>query len=115
MVCNEAGEPTKPKMSILTVASDKSRGIIGKAELNLAQFNYDDYRVIRLPVEDCRYEGAWIEIGLKATPASRNGASSQLNTSRLSLNSSQRSNTTVGSSHTASYATPELDMTEVQY
>ena len=75
MVCNEAGEPTKPKMSTLTVASDKSRGILGKAELNLAQFNYDDYRVIRLPIEDCIYEGAWIEIGLKATPSTKNGSS----------------------------------------
>ena len=43
----------KEKMSILTVASDKSRGILGKADLNLAQFNYDDYRIMRLPIQEC--------------------------------------------------------------
>ena len=34
--CNEAGEPTKPKMSILTVAGPKDVGILGKADLDLA-------------------------------------------------------------------------------
>jgi hypothetical protein len=30
------GKPNKPKMSTLTVASDKTRGVLGKAELDLS-------------------------------------------------------------------------------
>ena len=51
--------------SQLSIASDKVRGIIGKADLDLAQFEYDDFNVIRLEIKECQYEGAWIEVGLK--------------------------------------------------
>lgn len=74
--------------SQLTVASDKARGILGKADLDLSQFSYDDFKVLKLDVRDCQYEGAWIEVGLKAVPANR--ASSRTN----NLNESYRSNAT---------------------
>lgn len=94
MPCDEDGKPTKKKMSQLTIASDKARGILGKADLDLAQFSYDDYNVIRCPIAECAYEGAWIEVALKATVASR---SSNRNGN---LNESYRSTTTVGNGDT---------------
>ena len=84
MPCDEAGLPTKPKMSVLTVASDKTRGILGKADLDLAQFSYDDYRILRLDINECQYEGAWVEVGLKAVPATKSSS----NRNNTSLNSS---------------------------
>ena len=81
-------------MSQLTIASDKTRGILGKADLDLAQFSYDDFKVMRLDIEECQYEGAWAEVGLKAVPSLRKSNSNRMDTS---LNLSQRSSTTVGS------------------
>ena len=70
------------------MASDKARGLLGKADLDMAQFSYDDYNVLRLDIKDCAYEGAWIEVGLKAVPAKR--VTSRTN----ALNESYRSNAT---------------------
>ena len=77
--------------SQLTIASDKSRGILGKCDLDMAQFSYDDFNVLRLNIGECQYEGSWIEVGLKAVPANR---SSNRTPGNL-LDSSYRSTTTV--------------------
>mmetsp|Transcript_35470 Transcript_35470/g.43404 ORF Transcript_35470/g.43404 Transcript_35470/m.43404 type:complete len:115 (+) Transcript_35470:34-378(+) len=53
MTCDEEGRPTKAKMSTLTVASDKARGILGKCDLDLAKFNYDDFQMHRIEVREC--------------------------------------------------------------
>jgi hypothetical protein len=42
---DEDGNPTKPKMSVLTVASDKAHGLLGKADLDLSLFTKDDFNV----------------------------------------------------------------------
>ena len=52
------GKPVKPKISQLTVASDKARGILGKAELDLSKFATDDFNVLTIPLTDCKYEDA---------------------------------------------------------
>ena len=70
------------------MASDKARGILGQAELDLSQFSYDDFKLLRLDIRECKWEGAWIEVGLKAVPANR-GSSRTGN-----LNESYRSNAT---------------------
>lgn len=53
------------------MASDKSRGLLGKADLDLSQFAYDDYKVLRLNINECEYPDSWIEVGLKATLAAK--------------------------------------------
>ena len=37
------GNPTKPKNSKLTVASDKSHGLLGKIELDLSKYGKDEF------------------------------------------------------------------------
>ena len=74
--------------SQLTIASDKSRGLLGKCALDMAQFSYEDFNVIRLNIGECQYAGSWIEVGLKAVPANRSST-------RNNLDSSYRSATTV--------------------
>lgn len=79
---DETGKPCKPKMSALSVVSDKARGMLGKAELDLSKFSQDAFWVHKLPLTECSYEGAFIEVGLKggeapkkattATPAAGN-------------------------------------------
>ena len=71
MPCNDEGIPTKPKMSQLIIVSDKSRGILGKCDLDLTKFSYDDFNVLRLNLSECQYEGSWIEVGLKAVSFNR--------------------------------------------
>ena len=93
MPCNDEGVPTKPKMSQLTIASDKARGILGTCDLDMAKFSYDDYNVLRLDINECQYEGSWIEVALKAMPASRSSTSNR--TSRGALDSSYRSSTKI--------------------
>ena len=39
--------------SQLTIASDKSRGILGKCDLDMAKFSYDDFNVLRLNIGEC--------------------------------------------------------------
>lgn len=65
MDIDASGKPTRAKMSQLVVASDKTHGILGKADLDLSQFGIDDFRVHTLPLRDCAYEGASIEVHLK--------------------------------------------------
>jgi hypothetical protein len=52
------------------VASDKSRGKIGTAELDLTQFHKDTFNELTLNLKDCKYEGATITVGLKGVISS---------------------------------------------
>ena len=61
------GKPTRSKMSKLFVASTKARGLLGKADLDLSQFGTTDYLKHKLPLNDCNYEGAFIEVHLKGS------------------------------------------------
>ncbi len=88
--------------SQLTVASDKARGILGKADLDLSKFEYDDFNVLRLDVRECSFEGAWIEVGLKAVPAARTSARNN------TLNESYRSNMTTDTA-------ADKNMTQARY
>jgi len=86
MPCDDDGKPTKAKMSQLTIASDRSRGILGKCDLDLALFDYDDFQMHRIEVRECAYEGAWVEVGLKGALATRSSTRNNLNESYRSTN-----------------------------
>mmetsp|Transcript_117602 Transcript_117602/g.163787 ORF Transcript_117602/g.163787 Transcript_117602/m.163787 type:complete len:84 (+) Transcript_117602:216-467(+) len=66
---DEDGRPTKKKVSNLHVASDKSKGILGEAQLDLTSYGHNESKVMKLPLEKCDFEGAYIEIALKGTEA----------------------------------------------
>ena len=44
----ETGKPNKAKMSNLVVAGDKNKGILGKADLDLAAYGNNDVNILRL-------------------------------------------------------------------
>ena len=74
------------------MASDKQRGILGKCDLDIAKFDYDDFRMHTIEIRECAYEGATIEIGLKASLAMRSSTRNQ-----NALNESMRSMTSESS------------------
>ena len=78
------------------MASDKQRGILGKCDLDIAKFDYDDFRMHTIEIRECQYEGATIEIGLKASLAMRSSARNQ-----NALNESMRSMTSESSAAVA--------------
>ena len=47
------------------VLSDKTRGVLGKADLDLSQYGTADFQIHRLPLTECAYEDAFIEVRLK--------------------------------------------------
>ena len=51
--------------SQLTVASDKARGILGKAELDLSLYGDNEFKIHKLPLTNCKYADAFVEVGLK--------------------------------------------------
>lgn len=69
------GKPTKSKMSVLTVASSKEIGILGKCDLDLTNYGSDEFNMLKLPLIDCKYENAFIEVGLKGVIKARTSAS----------------------------------------
>lgn len=74
MELDEDGKPTKPKISTLTVASDKAHGLLGKADLDLSLYGDDEFRIHKLPLVNCKYADAFIEVGLKGVPSSKNSS-----------------------------------------
>eukprot|EP00352_Strombidinopsis_acuminata_P007570 CAMPEP_0176370870 /NCGR_PEP_ID=MMETSP0126-20121128/24304_1 /TAXON_ID=141414 ORGANISM="Strombidinopsis acuminatum, Strain SPMC142" /NCGR_SAMPLE_ID=MMETSP0126 /ASSEMBLY_ACC=CAM_ASM_000229 /LENGTH=138 /DNA_ID=CAMNT_0017730107 /DNA_START=110 /DNA_END=526 /DNA_ORIENTATION=+ len=74
---SEDGEPAKPKVSMLSVVGDKATGIIGQAELNLCQYGLEDFNVVTLPLSKCKYEDAWIEVGLKGGEPKRSARNNE--------------------------------------
>lgn len=98
MEIDENGKPSKSKISTLTIASDKTHGILGKADLDLSLYGDDEFRIHKLPLVNCKYDGeAYIQVGLKGSQISKSanrtptGAGStvdesgQLNSSMLTL------------------------------
>lgn len=71
MEVDAEGKPTRSKMSQLVVASDKAHGILGKADLDLSQFGTTDFQVHQLPLRECEYENAFIEVRLKGAEKRR--------------------------------------------
>eukprot|EP00347_Sterkiella_histriomuscorum_P006359 403353063 len=69
MDVDENGQPTKAKMSKLTVTGDKGKGVLGEAELNLSEYQEQEFRYMKLQLKGCSDPDAFIEVGLKATPA----------------------------------------------
>ena len=65
------GKPTRPKNSQLVIASDKAHGILGKADLDLSQYGTADFQMHKLPLYDCAYEGAFVEVSLKGAEKRR--------------------------------------------
>lgn len=65
MEVNAEGRPTKPKMSQLTVASDKAHGILGTCELDISKFGADDFEVHTLELKDAQFENSVVEVWLK--------------------------------------------------
>ena len=53
MEVGEDGKPNKSKSSVLTIASDKTRGILGKAELDISQYGDEYFNELKLPLTDC--------------------------------------------------------------
>jgi hypothetical protein len=43
--------------------------VLGEADLNLSDYSEGDYKVIKLTLEKCMDPNAYIEVGLRATPA----------------------------------------------
>ena len=52
----------------------------------MAKFDYNDFNVLRLEIRECQFEGAWIEVGLKAVPARVSARNNTLNESYRSTN-----------------------------
>lgn len=52
-------------MSRLTVVGSKAIGIVGNVNLDLSQFDTDDYRKQTLKLQKSKFEDATIEVGLK--------------------------------------------------
>jgi hypothetical protein len=53
----------------LTVAGEKGKGILGEAELNLSDYLEGEYKSIKLTLDKCVDNNAFIEVGLRATKA----------------------------------------------
>ena len=63
-------EPTKPKISILTVASAEKNGDqFGSVELDLSQYGKGEFKIFRKDLDQSMYPGSYIEVGLKGVPA----------------------------------------------
>lgn len=81
---DEEGRPTKKKISNLHVASDKQKGILGEAQLDLTNYGLNESKIMKLPLEKCEYEGAYIEISIKGTEAKSKSTPKTGNTSSIS-------------------------------
>ena len=51
------------------VAGEKSRGILGEAQLDLTAYGENESKTIKIPLDKCDYEGAYIEVTLKGVEA----------------------------------------------
>ncbi len=69
MDVDSEGNPTKAKMSKLTVTADKGKGVIGEADLNLSEYTENEYKILKIPMKNCADPDAFIEVGLKGSQA----------------------------------------------
>jgi hypothetical protein len=57
--------------SKLLVASDKTPGKLGNADLDLSQFGKGKFNEMTLPLNDCQYENSYVVVGLKGVESSK--------------------------------------------
>lgn len=55
--------------SKLTVNVDKGKGILGEADLNLSDYQENEYKYLKLPLRKCHDSDAYIEVGIRGTEA----------------------------------------------
>ena len=60
-------KPTKQKLSKLQVLSNKPKGVIGTADLDLANYGEGEPKCIHLDLQNCQYEGSFIELKMLGT------------------------------------------------
>jgi hypothetical protein len=51
------------------VSGEKGKGVLGEADLNLSDYSETEFKVFKIPLKKCLDETAYIEVGLRATPA----------------------------------------------
>jgi hypothetical protein len=56
-------------MSKLTISGDKGKGLLGEADLNLSEYQENEFKLIKLPLKNCADPEAYIEVGLRGTLA----------------------------------------------
>jgi hypothetical protein len=54
-------------MSKLTVSGDKGKGVLGEADLNLSEYQENEFKVIKIALKNCADPEAFIEVGLRGT------------------------------------------------
>lgn len=59
--------------SKLTIVKDKSKDILGEADLNLSDYAENEYKILRLSLRKCDDPNAYIEVGLRGTVAAERG------------------------------------------
>ena len=64
------------------VASDKAHGILGKANLNLAEYGVNEFQVHKLSLKDCEFEGATVEVHLKGSEKRKQSVKNNLESSQ---------------------------------
>lgn len=48
---------------------DKGIGLLGEADLNLRDYSENEFKILKLPLKKCNHEDAYVEVGLRASPA----------------------------------------------
>jgi hypothetical protein len=43
--------------------------VLGEADLNLSDYSESEFKIFKIPLKKCLDESAYIEVGLRATPA----------------------------------------------
>jgi hypothetical protein len=61
------GNPTKAKMSKLTIMGDKGKGVLGEADLNLSEYTENEFKVLKLPLKNCADPDGFIEVAIKGS------------------------------------------------
>ena len=53
----------------MTVQADKTKEILGEADLNLSNYTENEFKIIKLPLKNCSDPDGFIEIGLRGVLA----------------------------------------------
>ena len=48
---------------------DKGIGMLGETDLNLRDYSENEFKILKLPLKKCTDNEAFMEIGLRASPA----------------------------------------------
>ncbi|CDW83998.1 UNKNOWN [Stylonychia lemnae] len=57
------------KQSSFTINGNTGKGLLGEADLNLSDYQENEFRYMKLPLRNCSDPDAYLEVGLKATQA----------------------------------------------